>query len=79
MNGPFKLKSGNSPLFKNIGSSPLTTHRRNVATGRRIKHKGKRRPGDKTWAGRAIQNIKRFFTGSKGDLRKTAFGGRDKY
>mgnify|MGYP003658606281 FL=1 len=22
MSGPFKLKSGNSPLFKNVGSSP---------------------------------------------------------
>ena len=23
MSGPFKLKSGNSPLFKNLGSSPV--------------------------------------------------------
>ena len=25
MTGPFKLKSGNSPLFKNMGSSPVDT------------------------------------------------------
>ena len=26
MAGPFKLKSGNSPLFKDLGSSPVHTH-----------------------------------------------------
>ena len=56
MNTPFKLKSGNSPLYKMLGGSPLQ-HRKRDIHGRKMKHKHRGGGQAKTRVGRFFQRL----------------------
>ena len=61
--GPFKLKSGNSPLFKMVGSSPCKDcvtplqHRKKDIHGKRMKHQHRGGGQSKTRVGRFLQRL----------------------
>ena len=74
-NNPFPVTS--CGRRRNDGS-PLH-HRKKDIHGKRMKHKHRGGKGNKTWAGRAIQNIIGIFGRGESEIKKTAFGGRDRY